>query len=55
MTKRILLRATQTNRTDDNIKSLKKRFKVFEEETLPVIKHYEKMNKVLKVIEQIKN
>ena len=34
---------------DDNIETIKKRFKVFMESSLPVIEHYEAKGKVRKV------
>ena len=49
MTKRILMRATTSERTDDNIESLKKRFNVFETETMSVIKYFDMKKKVIKV------
>ena len=49
MTKRIEERSKSSGRTDDNMESLKKRFRIFESETLPVIEHYEKKNKVIRV------
>jgi len=49
MTKRIEGRAKTSGRTDDNMESLKKRFRIFESETLPVIEYYEKKNKVIRV------
>lgn len=36
-------------RSDDNIETIRKRFKVFNEQTLPVIKHYETIATVHKV------
>lgn len=38
-------------RSDDNIETIRKRFKVFNEQTLPVIKHYETIATVHKVSE----
>ena len=52
MTKRIEERAKTSGRTDDNMESLKKRFRIFESETLPVIEYYEKKNKVIRVRRQ---
>ena len=49
MTKRIEERSKSSGRTDDNMESLKKRFRIFESETLPVIEYYEKKNKVIRV------
>ena len=49
MTQRITKRGESSGRTDDNMESLKKRFKTFEEETLPVIDYFEKKGKVIRV------
>jgi len=49
MTKRITKRSESSGRTDDNMESLKKRFKTFEEETLPIIDYFEKKGKVIRV------
>ena len=51
MTKRILDRAAKSavKRKDDNVETLKKRFKVFHESTMPVIETFEKQNKLIKV------
>ncbi len=48
-TKRIKLRSINSGRIDDNDESLKKRFKVFKEETLPNIEILSKMTEVLKI------
>jgi UMP-CMP kinase len=48
--KRLLKRGENSGRSDDNIESIKKRFKVFEETSFPVIEAYEKQDKVRKVI-----
>lgn len=37
-------------RTDDNIETIRKRFKVFTESSMPVISHYESLGKVKRVI-----
>jgi UMP-CMP kinase len=47
--KRLLKRGESSGRSDDNIESIKKRFKVFEETSFPVIEAYEKKDKVRKV------
>ena len=47
MEKRLLSR--NQGRTDDNIESIKKRFKTFIESSMPVVEHYEKLDKVHKV------
>lgn len=40
-------------RADDNTETMRKRFRVFKESTLPVIKHYDLKGKVRKVIPQL--
>jgi len=42
-------RAKTSGRVDDNIESLRKRFKVFEEQTQPVIEHYRRISKLKEV------
>lgn len=42
-------RGETSGRTDDNIASIKKRFKTFQEQTMPVIDYYGKKNKVVHV------
>jgi adenylate kinase family enzyme len=37
-------------RVDDNIETIRKRFKVFVESSLPVIEHYSSKDKVKKVL-----
>ena len=49
MEERLLKRGETSQRVDDNIETIKKRFKTFEEKTLPVIDHYGQLNKVKKV------
>lgn len=44
MTKRLLGR--NEGRTDDNIETIKKRFKTFRDSSMPVIEYYKKMDKV---------
>lgn len=46
MTKRILSRALTSGRIDDNEEAIKKRLKVFHDQTLPIIKAYESLNKI---------
>ena len=36
-------------RTDDNIETIRKRFKVFIESSMPVVQYYEKLNKVARI------
>jgi UMP-CMP kinase len=37
-------------RDDDNVETIRRRFEVFQESTLPVIQHYEKIGKLRRVI-----
>ncbi|KAF7725870.1 bifunctional uridylate/adenylate kinase [Apophysomyces ossiformis] len=46
MLKRLLKRGESSGRVDDNIESIKKRFRVFKETSFPVIEAFEKQNKV---------
>ena len=49
MTKRLLQRSEFSGRADDNEETIKKRLVTFREQTLPVIQHYSKQDKVVKV------
>lgn len=49
MLQRLLERGKTSGRTDDNIESIKKRFRTFIETSLPVVEYFEKQNKVVKV------
>lgn len=49
MLDRLLKRGETSGRDDDNIESIKKRFRVFEETSMPVVDYYEKMGKVMSV------
>ncbi|KAF1950706.1 UMP-CMP kinase-like protein [Byssothecium circinans] len=49
MEQRLLHRGKTSGRADDNIESIKKRFKVFVETSMPVIKEYESQGRVVKV------
>jgi len=49
MEKRLLKRGETSGRIDDNIESIKKRFRTFLEDTLPIIQKYEKLGKVHKM------
>ena len=49
MEERLLKRGETSGRADDNSETIKKRFQTYIEKTLPVIEHYETMNKVRKV------
>jgi len=46
MEKRLLGRSETSGRVDDNIETIRKRFKTFIEATMPVIDYYEKQHKV---------
>ncbi len=46
---RLLDRAKRENRVDDNLESIKERFKVFHEETTPVLDYYKKNANFLEV------
>ncbi|ORX57650.1 UMP-CMP kinase [Hesseltinella vesiculosa] len=46
MLERLLKRGESSGRSDDNMESIKKRFRVFKETSFPVIEAYEKQNKV---------
>ncbi|KAI0747774.1 UMP-CMP kinase [Daedaleopsis nitida] len=46
MLKRLLERGKTSGREDDNEESIKKRFRVYKEQTMPVIEHYSKEAKV---------
>ncbi|KAL9714903.1 bifunctional uridylate/adenylate kinase [Leucoagaricus gongylophorus] len=46
---RLLGRAKTSDREDDNIESILKRFRTYKEETMPVIEHYQSQNKVIKI------
>lgn len=47
MEKRLLGR--NEGRTDDNMETIRKRFKVFIESSMPVVEHYEKLGKVARI------
>ncbi|ODV85722.1 hypothetical protein CANARDRAFT_140195 [[Candida] arabinofermentans NRRL YB-2248] len=49
MLKRLLQRGETSGRSDDNLESIKKRFKVFLDTSYPVIEYYDDLNKVVKV------
>lgn len=49
MLQRLLQRGKTSGRTDDNIESIKKRFVTFVNTSMPVVEHFEKENKVIKV------
>lgn len=49
MLNRLLERGKTSGRADDNIESIKKRFKTFIETSMPVVDYFEKKNKVVRV------
>jgi UMP-CMP kinase len=49
MLERLLKRGKTSGRADDNVESIKKRFKTFEETSMPVVWHFEKQGKVIKI------
>ena len=49
MHERLLKRSETSGRPDDNIETIQKRFATFVEKTLPVVGHYEELNKINKV------
>jgi len=46
---RIVERGKSSGRVDDNIESLRKRFKTFYNETMPIVQHYERQSMVFKI------
>jgi len=49
MIARIIERSKTSGRNDDNLDTLKKRFKTFENETMPIIDKYEKLGQVKRI------
>jgi len=49
MLKRLLKRGETSGREDDNEESIKKRFRVYKETTMPVIEHYDKLHKTVEI------
>lgn len=49
MLKRLLERGKTSGRVDDNIESIKKRFKTFQDTSMPVINMFAEKNKVVKI------
>lgn len=47
--RRLLERGKTSGRTDDNLESIKKRFKVFLDQSLPVISHYASVGKCVRI------
>jgi UMP-CMP kinase len=50
MLTRLLHRGETSGRVDDNIESIRKRFKTFIEQSMPVVQHFEKQGKVKTVL-----
>lgn len=49
MQERLINRGKTSGRADDNAESIKKRFRTFEETSMPVVDYFEKAGKVVKV------
>lgn len=49
MQERLMQRGKTSGRADDNLESIKKRFKTFIDTSLPVVKEFEGQDKVVKV------
>jgi UMP-CMP kinase len=49
MEKRLLHRGETSGRADDNMESIKKRFRTFVETSMPVVDEFEKQGKVVRV------
>ncbi|KAI0259971.1 UMP-CMP kinase [Gloeopeniophorella convolvens] len=49
MLQRLLKRGETSGRDDDNIESIKKRFRTYKDTTMPVVEHYEKLGKVVQI------
>lgn len=49
MLKRLLKRGETSGRSDDNIESIKKRFRTFVETSMPVVEYFDKSGKVYKI------
>jgi UMP-CMP kinase len=47
--RRLLSRGKTSGRSDDNIEAAKKRFHTYKEITLPVVSHFENMNKLVRI------
>ncbi|MDI1493354.1 MAG: bifunctional uridylate/adenylate kinase [Ramalina farinacea] len=50
MSERLLERGKTSGRSDDNAESIKRRFRTFVETSMPVVDHFEKEGKVVKVM-----
>ena len=49
MLQRLMKRGETSGREDDNITSIKKRFRTFVDTSMPVVEYYERVGKVVKV------
>jgi len=49
MQERLINRGKTSGRADDNAESIKKRFKIFVETSMPVVEYFEKENKVVRI------
>jgi UMP-CMP kinase len=49
MLKRLLKRGETSGRVDDNLESIRKRFKTFRDTSYPVIEEYQKQNKLVQI------
>lgn len=49
MTERLINRGKTSGRADDNAESITKRFKTFVDTSMPVVEHFEKEDKVVKI------
>ncbi|KAH7921487.1 UMP-CMP kinase [Leucogyrophana mollusca] len=49
MLHRLLERGKTSGREDDNVESIRKRFRTYEEQTMPVIRHYSSHGKVVEI------
>ena len=50
MTGRLLERAKTSGRNDDNIETIRKRFKIFQEESMPIVEMYEQRGILKKIM-----
>jgi len=49
MVERLMKRGQSSGRSDDNMETIRKRFRTFKETSMPVVQEYEKMGKVVKI------
>lgn len=49
MEKRLLVRGETSGRADDNLESIKKRFRTFVETSMPVVNEFESQDRVVKI------